>query len=154
MKRIVSALLLACFIVPAHAVIDTYDFSNEEGRRRFNTLTQELRCPKCQNQDLADSNSPIAADLRQQIYLQLEQGKSNDDIIEFMVARYGEFVRYKPEVNRQTWLLWYGPGLLLLIGLTAVSVIVLRRRRSSAATSDSLSTEEQSRLDQLLKNDP
>ncbi|RML38486.1 Cytochrome c-type bioproteinsis protein CycL, partial [Pseudomonas syringae pv. maculicola] len=79
-------------------------------RARYSELTRELRCPKCQNQDIADSNAPIAADLRKEIYRMLGEGQSNQKIIDFMVDRYGDFVRYKPSLNARTWLLWFGPA--------------------------------------------
>lgn len=153
MKRLlaIAALGLALSGI-AHAAIDTYEFANDAERQRFRDLTTELRCPKCQNQDLADSNAPIAADLRKQIYAQLQQGKSNQQIVDYMVDRYGEFVRYKPEVSERTWLLWFGPAALLLLGVGVIGVIVVRRRRPAATTSTTLSAEEQARLDQLLDN--
>jgi cytochrome c-type biogenesis protein CcmH len=87
-----------------------------QGRRSraFRELTKELRCPKCQNQDIADSNAPIAADLRKEIFRMLGEGKDNQQIIDFMVDRYGDFVRYKPALNAKTALLWFGPAGLLL----------------------------------------
>ncbi|MCY1181143.1 Cytochrome c-type biogenesis protein CcmH [compost metagenome] len=112
-----------------------------------------MRCPKCQNQDIADSNAPIAADLRKQIFEQLQQGKSNQQIVDYMVARYGEFVRYKPAINERTWLLWFGPAALLLSGVVVIGVIVVRRRRPAGASSATLSGEEQARLAALLKNE-
>lgn len=153
MKRLLAATALGLALTGiAHAAIDTYEFANEAERERFRDLTTELRCPKCQNQDIADSNAPIAADLRKQIYGQLQQGKSNQQIIDYMVDRYGEFVRYKPEVSERTWLLWFGPAALLGLGVIVIGAIVVRRRRPAAATSTTLSAEEQARLDQLLDN--
>ncbi len=153
MKRFLAAALLGLRLAGvAHAAIDTYEFPNEAERQRFRSLTTELRCPKCQNQDIADSNAPIAADLRKQIYEQLQQGKSDEQIVDYMVDRYGDFVRYKPPVNARTWLLWFGPAALLGLGVLVVGVLVARRRRSAAGPSASLSAEEQARLNQLLDN--
>ena len=153
MKRLLAAAALGLALTGiAHAAIDTYEFANDAERQRFRDLTTELRCPKCQNQDIADSNAPIAADLRKQIYTQLQQGKSNRQIVDYMVDRYGEFVRYKPEVNERTWLLWFGPAVLLGLGVIVIGTIVVRRRRPTAATSTTLSAEEQARLDHLLDN--
>ena len=157
MKRWLAAALLCVGLVGiAHAAIDTYEFANEAERVRFRTLTQELRCPKCQNQDIADSNAPIAADLRKEIFRMLGEGKDNQQIIDFMVDRYGDFVRYKPALNAKTALLWFGPAGLLLGGVVIIAVIVRRRRVQRAGTRDELSPEERSRLDHLLdktKND-
>ncbi|HBP6649668.1 TPA: cytochrome c-type biogenesis protein CcmH [Pseudomonas aeruginosa] len=154
MKRfLVTALLGLALCGVARAAIDTYEFASDAERERFRNLTQELRCPKCQNQDIADSNAPIAADLRKRIYGQLQQGKSDGEIVDYMVARYGDFVRYKPPVNERTWLLWFGPGALLLFGVLVIGVIVLRRRRTAAKVQTTLSAEEQARLANLLKND-
>jgi len=145
-------LLLAGVV---HAAIDTYEFADEAQRERFGQLTKELRCPKCQNQDIADSNSPIAADLRKQIHEQLQQGKSDADIVDYMVARYGDFVRYKPPLEGRTVLLWFGPAALLLGGLLTITVIVVRRRRVDARPQDArLSADEQARLSALMTKDP
>ncbi|MDF3936771.1 cytochrome c-type biogenesis protein [Pseudomonas citronellolis] len=153
MKRLLAAALLGLTLAGvAHAAIDTYEFPNEGERQRFRELTTELRCPKCQNQDIADSNAPIAADLRKQIYEQLKQGKSDEQIVDYMVDRYGDFVRYKPPVNARTWLLWFGPAALLGFGVLVIGVLVARRRRAAAGPSASLSAEEQARLNQLLDN--
>ena len=134
----------------AQAAIDAYQFRDEAERARYSELTRELRCPKCQNQDIADSNAPIAADLRKEIYRMLEEGQSNRQIIDFMVDRYGEFVRYKPELSSRTWLLWFGPAVLLGGGLVVIGVIVGRRRGERRGQADTLSDEERQRLAQLL----
>jgi cytochrome c-type biogenesis protein CcmH len=134
----------------AQGAIDTYGFSSDAERQRFQALTRELRCPKCQNQDLADSNAPIAADLRREILRLMEAGQSDRQIIEFLVDRYGEFVRYRPALSQRTWLLWFGPGLLLLGGLGVIIGIVRRRGRLSAAP-DALNMSERERLARLLE---
>lgn len=154
MKRLLSAALLGLTLsLGAQAAIDTYEFKDEAARERYRTLTEELRCPKCQNQNIADSDAPIAMDLRREIHRMLGEGKSNQEIVDFLVARYGDFVRYNPPVDARTWLLWYGPWLLLGGGLGVLALIVLRRRRPAASGQGAdLSAEERMRLDQLLKN--
>lgn len=151
MKRFLAAAVLGFSLVGvAHAAIDTYEFAKEGDRERFRELTKELRCPKCQNQDIADSNAPIAADLRKEIFRMLGEGKDNQQIIDFMVDRYGDFVRYKPALTAKTALLWFGPAGLLLGGVVVIAVIVRRRRGQRAETPQALSSEERQRLDQLL----
>ena len=157
MKRWIAAVVLGLSMAGvAHAAIDTYEFAKEADRERFRELTKELRCPQCQNQDIADSNAPIAADLRKEIFRMLGEGKDNQQIIDFMVDRYGDFVRYKPALNAKTALLWFGPAGLLLGGFVIIAVIVRRRRVQRTGSPDTLSAEERERLDHLLdktKND-
>jgi len=152
MKRWLAAVVFGLTLTGvAHAAIDTYEFANDAERDRFRELTKELRCPKCQNQDIADSNAPIATDLRREIYRMLGEGKDNQQILDFMVARYGDFVLYKPALTRKTAVLWFGPLALLVGGLVVIGVIVGRRRRTGqVAGSDTLSAEERKRLDTLL----
>ncbi len=151
MRRLLAIVVLSLGLTSiAHAAIDAYVFKDEAERARYSELTKELRCPKCQNQDIADSNAPIAADLRKEIYRMLGEGQSNQQIIDFMVDRYGEFVRYKPELNARTWLLWFGPAGLLLGGVLVIVVIVIRRRGKRTADNDALSDEERQRLAHLL----
>ena len=102
------------------AVIETYEFSDAALEQRYQVLSAELRCPKCQNQNIADSNAPIAQDLRKRLYQQLEEGASDDEILDYMVARYGEFVRYRPRFSGATAILWLAPVLLLLAGAVVV----------------------------------
>ncbi|WP_210713585.1 cytochrome c-type biogenesis protein [Pseudomonas sp. MWU349] len=156
MKRWLAAAILGLGIAGmTHAAIDTYQFANDTDRERFHELTKELRCPKCQNQDIADSNAPIAADLRKEIFRMLGEGKDNQQIIDFMVDRYGDFVRYRPALTGKTALLWFGPAGLLLGGLVIIVVIVRRRRVQRTDSPNTLSVEERQRLDQLLdKNHP
>lgn len=130
--RSLAALLLAITLVTPALAIDPLPFSDAEQEARFRELVAELRCLQCQNQNLADSDAVIAKDLRREIFDQLEAGRSDDEIVAFLVDRYGEFVRYRPAFNGGTVLLWLGPGLILLGGLIGIG-IHLRRRRSTPA---------------------
>ena len=156
MKRFIYALglTLACFGT-AQASIDTYEFSTQAERDRYRTLVEELRCPKCQNQNIADSDAPIAMDMRDEIFKKLEEGQSNEQIVEFLVDRYGDFVRYKPPVNKKTQILWYGPAAFLTFGFAMVAMIVIRRRRSTRTEQNEqqLSSDEKARLSDILKQD-
>jgi len=140
-------ILISLFsLSSAYAAIDTYDFKDADKQARFHELVAELRCPKCQNQNLADSNSAIAQDLRQKVYEMLDTEKSNTEIVDYMVARYGDFVLYEPRFNSQNAILWLGPFLLLIIGLSLV--IYLTRQRSKKVIN---ATEENVELDKLQK---
>ncbi len=149
MKLILQALALALMLFQgtALAVIETYEFSSPELEQRYRELSQELRCPKCQNQNIADSNAPISQDLRKLLYQQLEAGANDEEILDYMVARYGEFVRYRPSFSGATAILWLAPVLLLLAAI-AVAALVLRARRDASA---GLTAEDQQRLDTLLR---
>ncbi|MCJ8298265.1 MAG: cytochrome c-type biogenesis protein CcmH [Pseudomonadales bacterium] len=131
MKWIALPLLLLSMALSA--AIDTYEFDNNTQRKRFQQLSQELRCPKCQNQNLAGSNSAIASDLRDKLYQMVRAGQSTAQIKTYMVERYGEFVLYKPSMNSMTYALWYGPFVLLFIGLLVV-VALSRKKASRKAT--------------------
>ena len=113
----VLLLVIAGFV---HAAIDAYDFDSEGQRQRYLEFTRELRCPKCQNQNLADSNAPIAADLRRELHRLLVEGRTDPEIVDFMVSRYGDYVLYNPPVERRTWLLWLAPLAMLGGGLLKV----------------------------------
>ncbi|MDX1367679.1 cytochrome c-type biogenesis protein [Pseudomonas sp.] len=155
MKRLLSAVVLGLALLgTAQAAIDTYEFADEAQRQRYRSLVEELRCPKCQNQNIADSDAPIAMDLRAQVYRMLEEGQSNEQIIDFLVSRYGDFVLYKPPVTARTLLLWYGPAGLLAAGFVLLGVVVLRRRGKKSTGSSGLSTDEQQRLAALLSQRP
>ena len=144
-----SLLFLALWILclPAFAVIETYDFENESLRERFQALAAELRCPKCQNQNIADSNAPIAADLRKQLHRQLHEGRNDQEIVDYMVSRYGEFVLYRPRWNRVTIVLWLAPVILLAL---AGWILASSFRGRGAAEAIELDAQEQARLDALL----
>jgi len=155
MKRwLLTSMLLLSLAGAAQAAIDTYQFADDDQRERFHQLTQQLRCPKCQNQDIADSNAPIAGDLRREIHRLLTDGKDDAQIIEFMVDRYGEFVRYKPALTARTGLLWFGPAALLVIGMGVIAVTLRRRRRQPETSPRDLDPAERARLATLLAQQP
>ena len=138
MTRWLLALLLAFapLAAMAQAVVDPapLQFQDRSEETRFHALVSELRCVMCQNQSLADSNAQIARDLRREVLELIRQGKSDVEIKQFLVARYGEFVLYRPQVESKTWLLWFGPGLVLLAGGFIVAGILRRRAGSGQPT--------------------
>lgn len=147
-----TGLLCLLLLAASHAfaVIETYEFTDPALELRYQQLSAELRCPKCQNQNIADSNAPIAQDLRRLLYQQLEEGADDEQILDYMVARYGEFVRYRPSFSGATVMLWLAPALLLLAGV-AVTIFTLRTRRNrSSVAADELSAQEQQQLQDLL----
>ena len=145
--RLLCALILVSS--SAWAVIETYEFSSPDLASRYHQLSQELRCPKCQNQNIADSNAPIARDLRVVLYEQLEAGQTDAQILDFMVARYGQFVRYRPEVDRQTALLWWSPLLLLVLGGVGVG---RHFRKQDHHPAQGLTAAERDQVDRLLED--
>jgi cytochrome c-type biogenesis protein CcmH len=145
------ALVVLSVGLPARAVIETYEFSHPGLEQRYQTLSAELRCPKCQNQNIADSNAPIAQDLRRLLHQQLEAGATDEEILAYMVARYGEFVRYRPRLTGATMWLWLAPVLLLFAGATLV--LLSLRSRGGAPADPGLTAAEQAELD-ALTGDP
>ncbi|MBI4755664.1 MAG: cytochrome c-type biogenesis protein CcmH [Betaproteobacteria bacterium] len=119
--------------------------------QRFRELTEELRCVVCQNQSLADSNAPLASDLRREVREQMNRGLDDKQVVEYLVARYGEFVRYRPALNPLTAALWGGPFLLLVLG---AAVLLVRLRRRAQQPEAALSAEEHALAQQLLAAGP
>ncbi len=153
--RSVLLLLLLCLALPL-AAEDTavYPFSNPADRQRFQQFTEELRCPWCQNQSLAGSDSMVAEDLRREIYEQIQAGKSDREIIDYMVARYGDYILYRPRLTPATIVLYVAPVLFFVIGVVVLLVIVRRRRRAVRDVPDThLSDAERERLAQLLRQE-
>jgi cytochrome c-type biogenesis protein CcmH len=122
---------------------------DEATERRLIDISSELRCLVCQNESLAASNAELAYDLRREIRAMIRAGKSDSEIMDFMVGRYGDFVRYRPPLKAVTLLLWFGPGLLFVGGLA--TLIVYLRRRNKAISDAPLTALEQARADRLLK---
>ncbi len=150
----IRPVLLRCLLIlvfaaclPAHAADTPLKFTDPTQEQRYQSLLLELRCLVCQNQSLADSHADLAQDLRNEVHDMLVQGKSNQQILEFMVQRYGDFVLYRPPVREGTWLLWFGPFVLLVIGVI-VAVRFSRSRNRGAAPA--LSETEQARVQAML----
>ena len=145
------SLLLICgllFSINLWATIDTLQFDSPAQEAQYRDLTASLRCPKCQNNSIADSNAMIAADMRLKVYELMKQGQSRQQIIDYMVARYGNFVTYEPPVTPSTLILWVGPALFVVLGGL---IIILRSRRGNARSE--LDDDEQQRLAAILKRD-
>lgn len=132
MKKLFSLILLMCVLFPAHAAIEAYQFNDPATEAEYKELIEELRCLVCQNQNLAGSDADLAKDLRQQTYEMLQQGKSREQIVEYMVNRYGDFVLYRPPVKSSTMLLWAGPFVLLVIVLIFVIIRIRKADKGEA----------------------
>lgn len=126
--RLLPIIVLCFGIGAAQAAIEAYQFDSPQMEADYNRLVAELRCLVCQNQNLAGSDADLARDLRRETYEMLSEGKTPQQVIEFMVARYGDFVLYRPQFKSSTYLLWLGPFLLLLL----VLVFVVRKLRAGA----------------------
>lgn len=129
MRWVTLPIFLLCAAM-SWAAIETYQFDSPEQEARFRQLGLELRCPKCQNQAIGDSDAEISGDLRAELYRLIKEGATDREIKDFMVARYGRYVLYKPPLDRQTVFLWFGPVIFLAIG---AAVVALRIRKSKRA---------------------
>ncbi len=155
MKRIVSVialcLLLGTGTAQAGVTLEAFKFETKAEEQHFKDLIEELRCLVCQNQSLADSDAELAHDLRAEVYDMIQAGNSDDEIVEFLVARYGDFVLYNPPVKPANYLIWFGPFVLLLVaGFLLLRAI--RRQKRTAATD--ITPEQRARLDAALGNTP
>ena len=133
-----AAILLLSPCVPALSLasLETLSFENSQQETRYKKIITELRCLVCQNQNLADSNADLAKDLRKKTYTMILAGQTDAQIIDFMVARYGDFVRYRPPFNPSTALLWISPALLLALGLAILWRVTRRSRGTLSATDE------------------
>ena len=160
MKKILFFLTALFCSVSAWASIDVLNFTSPEQEKEYQQLTQELRCPQCQNNNIADSNATIAVDMRAKVFELLQEGKSKQQVVDYMVQRYGNFVTYDPPLTAATIMLWVLPLLLVLFGIS----LVLRRRPKiqnamqnqeqnvSVEQMESLTDAERQRLQELLKD--
>lgn len=128
MMRVVLLMLALLVAAPASAKVEVMQFETPEQEATYNKMIGELRCLVCQNQNLAASNSELAVDMRRKTHEMVLQNKSDKEIADFMVERYGDFVMYRPPLNSNTLLLWAGPFLILLVGVTLLIRTVLSRR--------------------------
>ena len=131
--RLIFLIVFYFFCIHLHAADVPFEFEQETDASRYQQLIEELRCLVCQNQSLADSNADLAQDLRSEIYQMIITGNSDDEIIDFLVGRYGDFVLYRPPLNKLTLLLWFGPFVLLIFTLLVV-VRFVRRQGNMAET--------------------
>ncbi len=147
LARAVLGMLLG-LVLSANAAIDAYQFDDAAQEERFRQLINELRCPKCQNQNIADSDAPLSKDLRQRVYELMEEGRDDAEIVDFLVERYGTFVTYRPPVNAVTGMLWFGPVLLVMGAAFCVGFWIRRRSRDARVE---LTEDEQRRIADLLR---
>lgn len=139
------ALLLAAPLA-AIPVGSPLEFDTPAQEEQYQTLIRELRCTVCQNQSLVDSNAGLARDLRRNIYRMIREGQGQEQITDYMVSRYGDFVLYRPPVQPNTYLLWFGPFLFLMVGVLVLVTVIGRQRR---AADTGLTPEERARLEAL-----
>ncbi len=147
MKLWLNVLLL---IIPIQGfAVDYRQLADPEQQKTYELINSELRCLVCQNQTIADSNAELAADLRRQVFEMLQQGKSKDDIIQFMTDRYGDFVLYNPPLKTKTALLWLGPIAFLITGLTMIFWFIRRKKNAATTVFDK---DKQEKMRHLLEN--
>ncbi len=155
--------IIACFLIfvsagaQSLASADLYEFATEVDEKRYKHFIAVLRCPKCQNQNLAGSDSLIATDLKREVYEQIITGRSDKEITDYLVARYGEYILYRPPFTMTTAILWLGPVILLCIGIIIFVSHVRRRRQNDLFEGldlKPLQADEQARLDLMLQVSP
>ncbi len=151
--QFIGVILLSLTVMTVNAaLVDTYEFKSVEHQKRALELASSLRCPQCQNQNLIDSASPVAQDLRLEVYKMVDAGKGDDEVIEFMTSRYGDFVLYKPRMEAKTYILWLGPIGLLVFGLF-MGFFFVRKQRINQDEDQQINAEDQKELDRLLNRD-
>jgi len=138
LAALVATVLALWFTSAAWAIDKEIAFDDPVLNARYIALTREIRCPKCLNESIADSDAPVAADLRREVRRLMGEGASDDEVKDFLSARYGEFVLYRPRVTKATWALWSGPFVFLLVG-AFVFWRILRVRRAQPIDEDAVS---------------
>ena len=144
-------LLLGTGTTQAGVTLEAFKFDSKAEEQHFKDVIEELRCLVCQNQSLLDSDAELAHDLRAEVYNMIQAGKSDEEIITFLVARYGDFVLYNPPLKPSTWLIWFGPFVLLLI---AAFLLLRAVRRQKNTPAHEITPEERTRLDAILGSTP
>jgi cytochrome c-type biogenesis protein CcmH len=138
---VIARFLLLCvawaFTLPASA-LEPLPFRDDAEKQRYQALVDELRCTVCQNQNLADSNAELAKDLRRKVFEMMQAGQSDEEIKQFLVERYGDFVLYRPPMKPITWALWFGPGVVLLIGAILLARTLRRRANNLPANAGAI----------------
>ncbi len=148
-KFLICLIALLSFSMASYAAIGIYEFETLEQEQQFKDLSHTLRCPKCQNNTIGDSNAPLAQDLRQRVYEMTMAGKTEDEIVDFMIARYGNFVTYKPPLTLATSILWFGPIAILVFGFGLI-VVKSRKSKVAVAQTEKWDSEKEARLKALL----
>jgi len=149
-KKLLIVLFGFLVISPyAVAAIDVFEFDNEQQEAQFKALSHTLRCPKCQNNTISDSNAELAKDLRIKVYEMTKTGKSKDEIVDYMIARYGNFVTYNPPFTVATSILWFGPLFIVLFGF-GVIIFNSKKRKKNTIKSNNWDIEKEARLKALL----
>ncbi len=150
-QRIAVLITLAMFLPHTYGQVDTFEFESAEQQQRFRKISDELRCPMCQNTSLSGSSGGVAEDLRREIHRMILEGMTDQQIEQFMFERYGDFIFYKPRLTPETLFLWFGPLLFLVVGGVA-AFFVWRRAKTSTSAVESLNGDETERLNKLLSN--
>ncbi len=148
MKKLILLSLLFC-ATPLWAGVEVHQFEDPSQEQQYNRLIAELRCLVCQNQNLADSNAELAQDLRKEVYEMIQNGATDQEIINFMVARYGDFVLYRPPFKATTAFLWVGPFIILIAGFVILLLFIRKRRQTATVELDDAA---QARAQQLLND--
>ena len=144
---LILSMVLSFTMSVVAAPIETFKFDSPETEKVFHKLSEELRCLVCQNQNIAESNAGLAKDLRLEIYTMLQKGQTEDEIVDFLVERYGDYVLYRPPFKPMTWLLWFGPLMIFVLGI--FYAIRFMKSQSSDSQQESLSEEELERVKSL-----
>ncbi|MCK4865329.1 MAG: cytochrome c-type biogenesis protein CcmH [Gammaproteobacteria bacterium] len=150
MKRLIIVLSLFISLTTLEAAVEVKTFESQQQELRYKKLIEELRCLVCQNQNLAGSDAGLAQDLRKQVYKMIRAGNSDEEILDFMVTRYGDFVLYRPPFKATTFLLWIGPFIILAIGML-VLIRFIRQRKNVVVTT--ITNNDKEKLKQLLDED-
>lgn len=153
-RALLAGLILLSMLsgIPgAVAQVDTFEFDSEEQQQRFRKLSNEFRCPMCQNTNLTGSTGGVAEDLRREIHRMIQDGLTDAEIEQFMFERYGDFIFYRPRLRTETILLWFGPLIFLLVG-GFVAFGISRRAKKLGEENTELDDEQQARLKELLGN--
>jgi cytochrome c-type biogenesis protein CcmH len=153
MSRLIKSFVIFTLLISnqAYSNDEPIEFTDKVLEQRYQSLLEETRCLVCQNQSLADSNAGLAQDLRKEIYNMLTSGKTDETIKQFLIERYGDFVLYRPPLKENTWLLWFGPFVFLIIALFFAIMFIKKQSRSENNDSD-ISEEQKQRLAQILKD--
>ncbi|MCG8673437.1 MAG: cytochrome c-type biogenesis protein CcmH [Pseudomonadales bacterium] len=152
MTRLLVLVASCFFCVNLSATILVYEFEDEDKREQFDELAQELRCPKCQNQNIADSDAGVAKLIKDRVYKLVKEGKTKQEITDHMVDRYGDFVTYRPPVRKSTFLLWFGPVVFLVVAIIGLLIFIrANNAKKEQRAPKALSQEEQQKVQALLK---